>query len=94
MKPTNFLIPNVLVLLLTLVGCSVKKEKSIALPRVEFTKHIIHTEFISEGVAAGDVNKDGLKDILSGAYWFEAPNWIKHEIRTPITYDYAKEWSD
>lgn len=59
-----------------------------------FKKHLIHSEFISEGVAVADVNKDGLLDILSGPYWFEAPDWKLHQITTPGTYDYTKEWSD
>ncbi|HTE07481.1 MAG TPA: hypothetical protein VK628_01885, partial [Flavitalea sp.] len=40
-----------------------------------FRKHVITTDFISEGVAAGDVNRDGKKDIMAGGFWFEAPSW-------------------
>src|SRR5262249_23684907 len=29
------------------------------------------------------VNKDGKDDILVGDYWYEAPDWKKHEIRKP-----------
>ena len=61
---------------------------------ISFTKKIIHPEFISEGVALGDVNQDGQKDILSGPYWFEAPNWQRHELRKPKKFDHTKEWSD
>ncbi len=46
----------------------------------QFKKHIITNDFISEGVAVGDVNHDGKTDILAGTCWFEAPDWKRHEI--------------
>ena len=47
---------------------------------VIFKKIILTTDFISEGVAIGDVNKDGKTDIMAGSFWFEAPDWKRHEI--------------
>jgi len=48
---------------------------------VTFKKHILTTEFISEGVAVADVNRDGAVDIIAGAKWFEGPDWKKvHDI--------------
>ncbi len=42
-----------------------------------------YEQYISEGVAVADVNKDGKPDVLAGTFWFEAPGWKRHEIGTP-----------
>lgn len=47
---------------------------------VVFKKHILDPVFVSEGVAVGDVNKDGKADVLAGTFWYEAPSWKKHRI--------------
>lgn len=47
---------------------------------IKFKKHILSNQYVSEGVAVADVNKDGKLDVLAGIYWWEAPNWTKHEI--------------
>ncbi|MFT3934295.1 MAG: VCBS repeat-containing protein [Chitinophagaceae bacterium] len=59
-----------------------------------FKKHVITSDFISEGVAIADVNRDGKSDIIAGAFWFEAPTWIKHEIATPQHYDPLTQFSN
>jgi hypothetical protein len=68
---------------------SAKKSKPVS-----FKKHIITNDFISEGVTVADVNKDGKTDIIAGAYWFEAPNWIKHEITEGKHYSPTTEFSN
>ncbi|MEJ0080341.1 MAG: VCBS repeat-containing protein [Puia sp.] len=50
---------------------------------VEFRKLTLTTDFISEGVAVGDVNHDGKPDIMAGSFWFESPEWIRHNITSP-----------
>lgn len=77
------------VLTILLQGCTKTVNENLS-----FTKHIVHDTFISEGVTVGDVNNDGLTDILAGAFWFEAPNWKAHEIKKPKFFDYTKGYSD
>lgn len=72
---TIFLISTILISHTGNAQVSDKKAKD-----VQFKKHTITNEFISEGAAVGDVNKDGMIDIMAGAYWFEAPEWKRHEI--------------
>lgn len=42
--------------------------------------------FRSEGVAVVDVNNDGKKDVLVGEFWYEAPDWKRHEMQKPGDY--------
>jgi FG-GAP-like repeat len=48
---------------------------------VTWKKTVIDKRFVSEGVTIADVNKDGKMDILTGEFWYEAPDWKPHRIR-------------
>lgn len=53
---------------------------------MQFKKHTLTTDFVAEGVAVADVNKDGKLDVLAGTYWFKSPGWERHEIVAGKTY--------
>jgi hypothetical protein len=45
----------------------------------------------SETAAVADIDKDGKPDIVSGEFWYQAPDWKKHRIRQ---IDYASGYID
>ena len=60
---------------------------------IKFKKLQLDREFRSEGVTAFDVNKDGKVDIVTDQFWYEAPNWKPHEIRTPQSWEPEHNYS-
>jgi len=60
---------------------------------VRFKKVVVDRTFRSEGVAVGDVNRDGRLDILAGDLWYAAPDWKRHELRPVGQYDPTKGYS-
>jgi hypothetical protein len=63
-------------------------------PALHFIKHTITRDFISEGVAVADINRDGQTDIIAGVFWFEAPAWLPHEIAVPVKYNPVNSYSN
>ena len=59
-----------------------------------FKKTVITRDFLSEGVAVADINNDGQLDIVAGYYWFEAQDWVSHEISRSQSFDPWKESSN
>lgn len=83
-----------LFIVLSAVNCSAQQAAG-KVHTVQFKKHTLTTDFISEGVTVADVNRDGKTDILAGAYWFEAPGWTKHAINEGDTFsrtDYSNSF--
>jgi hypothetical protein len=38
-------------------------------------KRIVTKDFLTEGLSAGDLDGDGLKDLVAGAFWFKGPDF-------------------
>src|SRR6516165_10454152 len=49
-----------------------------------FRRQQLTDEYYSEGANAGDLNRDGHADVVSGPFWYEGPSFEKrHEIYPP-----------
>jgi hypothetical protein len=48
---------------------------------LSFQLHTINAESTYEACSAIDVNRDGKIDIVSGGFWYEAPEWKRHFVR-------------
>ncbi len=49
-----------------------------------FRKIQLNLQFYSEGINFGDLNRDGIQDIVSGPYWYPGPNYtLKTAFRLP-----------
>lgn len=55
-------------------------------PAITWKKTILDPVFRSEGCAVLDVNNDGKLDVVVGEFWYEAPNWTRHEMQKPGHY--------
>lgn len=54
----------------------------------EFERQALTDTYFSEGANAGDLNGDGVADVVYGPYWFEGPDYTtKHEIYGPVPQD-------
>jgi hypothetical protein len=55
---------------------------------------VLDTAFRSEAAAPGDVNNDGMMDVMAGEVWYEAPEWKIREVQVPGKYDYKTGYSE
>jgi hypothetical protein len=49
---------------------------------ISFRKHAINPQSAFEAATIFDVNNDGKQDIFCGGFWYAAPDWQKHVVRT------------
>ena len=78
--------------LLNNTGSAQVKNKNVK--QIQFKKHISIDEYVTEGTAVGDINKDGKMDIIAGPYWFEAPDWKRHELDAPKKFNWRDSYSN
>jgi hypothetical protein len=58
--------------------------RSAAPETPRFTRIQLHDQFWSEGANAGDLDNDGVKDVIAGPWWWEGPDFTKrHEYYAP-----------
>ncbi|GAA4308947.1 VCBS repeat-containing protein [Compostibacter hankyongensis] len=82
-------------LCISIMGCAATAQTAgTAMPPLRFTKRVIASESF-ESVAVFDVNGDGKPDIVSGAFWYEGPDFIeRHVIGTVKRYgEYSDDFS-
>jgi hypothetical protein len=46
-------------------------------------KRVITTDFLTEGLSAGDLDGDGVKDLVAGAFWFKGPDFKEAKAYRP-----------
>ncbi|GEP90626.1 Repeat domain-containing protein [Chitinophaga terrae (ex Kim and Jung 2007)] len=59
---------------------------------MQFEKKVIASESY-ESVAVFDVNNDGKPDIVSGAYWYEGPDYFRRHYIGPVK-QFGEYWDD
>jgi VCBS repeat protein len=61
---------------------------------VAFRRIVLNTDFLSEGAAFGDFDRDGVNDVIAGPYWYAGPDFQRrHTLYPPHPFD-PKGYSD
>ncbi|HYW80958.1 MAG TPA: VCBS repeat-containing protein, partial [Thermoguttaceae bacterium] len=63
---------------------------------VAFEKHVLCDEaYYCDGIATGDIDRDGAIDIVAGPFWYKGPEFQqRQQIYPPVAFDPAKGQSD
>jgi len=69
-----------------LVSTATQAKDPVDAKSITWKKTVLDAKFRSEGSAVADVNKDGKLDVLVGQFWYEAPDWKRHEMQKPGEY--------
>ncbi|MBL8861047.1 MAG: DUF1080 domain-containing protein [Planctomycetes bacterium] len=57
---------------------------------VHFERRVLTREFFAEGAAFGDLDRDGIEDVVAGPWWHRGPRFDeRRELRTPRAFDPA-----
>ena len=48
-----------------------------------WTKKVLTKDFLTEGLSAGDLDGDGVKDLVAGAFWFKGPDFKQAKAYRP-----------
>ena len=83
--PAFVRIPIALVVLFLATGAFLAER------RYQFAWPYAHGSGAANYLTVGDFNRDGKLDLVSGEYWYEAPQWIKHRFRE---IDYTNNYVD
>jgi hypothetical protein len=71
--------PRLAAVLIALAGLTLTSLAASQAP-LAFKRIQLHDQFWSEGANAGDLNNDGIKDVIAGPWWWEGPDFQKrHE---------------
>ena len=75
MRPAAILLPAGLLAL----ACSYAKLAE----RPAWRKQVLTKNFLTEGLSAGDLDGDGVKDLVAGAFWFKGPEFRQAKLYRP-----------
>ena len=72
---------RIIALGLICLSSSAQPHRSEAAEPLPFRATVVNAQSEFTAATAIDVNADGKLDIVSGGFWYEAPNWTHHKLR-------------